>query len=324
MIDTLLRSAGGLVSPGGRRARLSILIYHRVLAQDDPLNNWDVTASVFDVQMRVLAANFSPLPLSDAVVRLANGTLPARAACVTFDDGYVDNVEVALPILMRHKIPAAFFIASGYLTGGRMWNDTVVEAVRSMASQSIDLPDWSLGTLALDSDSARRAAIKRILPALKHLPAIERDARASHLANLAAIVPGSDLMMRAEHVRALHASGMEIGAHSVTHPILANASGADAWREISDSGRQLTEIVGAPIRLFAYPNGKPGQDYGLEHVRMVREAGYTAAVSTAWGVATNGADVFQLPRFTPWDRSPRGFTLRLLRNLMNTRPTVAG
>jgi peptidoglycan/xylan/chitin deacetylase (PgdA/CDA1 family) len=323
LMDTLLRSAVGFASPGGRRARLSILIYHRVLARNDPLNNWDVTASVFEGHMRALGANFFPLPLAEAVARLANGTLPARAACVTFDDGYVDNVKVALPILRRHRIPAAFFIASGYLTGRRMWNDTVVEAVRSLASSPIDLPQWGLGTLTLDSDMARRAAIKRILPALKHLPAIERDARASHLANLAGIAPESDLMMREEHVRVLHAAGMEIGAHSVTHPILANTSNADAMREISDSGRHLSDIVGAPIKLFAYPNGKPGQDYGPEHVRMVREARYSAAVSTAWGVATNGADEFQLPRFTPWDRSPGKFTLRLLRNLMNTRPTVA-
>ena len=130
MTDTMLKGVVGLASPSGRRARLSILIYHRVLAQDDPINNWDATAGVFEAHMRALAANFSPLLLSDAVARLANGSLPARAACVTFDDGYADNVEVALPILMRHGIRAAFFIASGYLTGRRMWNDTVVEAVR--------------------------------------------------------------------------------------------------------------------------------------------------------------------------------------------------
>jgi len=93
-------------------------------------------------------------------------------------------------------------------------------------------------------------------------------------------------------------------------------SAAKARYEIVESGRRLAEIVRAPVRLFAYPNGKPGKDYAVEHVRMVREAGYSAAVSTAWGAATTRTDPLQLPRFTPWDRSPDRFALRLIQNLI--------
>ncbi len=124
-------------------------------------------------------------------------------------------------------------------------------------------------------------------------------------------------MMREEQVRELHAAGMEIGAHTVTHPILLNTAPDAARREIVESGRRLAEIVRQPIRLFAYPNGKPGVDYGPEHVAMVRDAGYAAAVSTGWGVATAQSDRFQLPRFTPWDRTPGRFALRLIRNMRN-------
>jgi peptidoglycan/xylan/chitin deacetylase (PgdA/CDA1 family) len=95
-----------------------------------------------------------------------------------------------------------------------------------------------------------------------------------------------------------------------------------ARREIDQSRDRLTAILGEPVSLFAYPNGKPGQDYAAEHVRMVREAGFSAAVSTAWGVASTGGDVFQLPRFTPWDRRPARFALRLLLNRRNPRPAV--
>jgi peptidoglycan/xylan/chitin deacetylase (PgdA/CDA1 family) len=126
-------------------------------------------------------------------------------------------------------------------------------------------------------------------------------------------------MMREEQVRELHNAGMEIGAHTVTHPILLNTAPDAARREIVDSGRRLAEIVRQPIRVFAYPNGKPGQDYGPEHVRMVREAGYVAAVSTGSGVATVRSDKFQLPRFTPWERTPGRFMLRLVRNMWNIR-----
>jgi len=320
----VMERLAGLASPAGSRARLSILIYHRVLSAPDGFNTWDVQASAFDLQMRALSEHFSPLPLAEAVERLAAKSLPARAVCVTFDDGYADNAEVALPILLKYRMPATFFIATGYLDGGRMWNDTVTEAIRTLASPALDLTAWRLGTIALDTVEARRAAIAVILPALKYLPGPEREARAKHLGELAGIAGQSNLMMREEQVRELHNAGMEIGAHTVTHPILLNTASDIASREISESGRRLAEIVRQPTRIFAYPNGKPGQDYGPEHVRMVRDAGYSAAVATGWGVATVQSDRFQLPRFTPWDRTPGRFVLRLIRNLANANaPVVA-
>ncbi len=174
-----------------------------------------------------------------------------------------------------------------------------------------------LGTFALDTVEAKRAAIARILPVLKYLPAPERAAHAARLGEMAGIGSRSDLMMREAQVRELHAAGMEIGAHTVTHPILLNTAPDAARREIVESGRRLAEILGEPVRLFAYPNGKPGVDYGPEHVQMVRDAGFAAAVSTGWGVATERSDRFQLPRFTPWDRTPGRFALRLIRNMRN-------
>jgi peptidoglycan/xylan/chitin deacetylase (PgdA/CDA1 family) len=321
--NLLMEKLAGLRSPAGAGARLSILIYHRVLAADDPFNTWDVTAAQFELQMRALSEHFSPLPLSEAIERLAKGSLPARAACVTFDDGYADNAEVALPILVKCRVPATFFIATGYLDGGRMWNDTVTEAIRTLAAPTLDLTRWGMGTFALDTAAARRSAISSILPVLKYLPGLEREERAAYLSELAAIADKSNLMMREEQVRALHDAGMEIGAHTVTHPILLNTAPDIARREIVDSGQRLAQIVGRPIRLFAYPNGKPGQDYGPEHVRMVRDAGYGAAVATQWGVATAQSDRFQLPRFTPWERTPGRFVLRMILNMGNTGTPVA-
>ena len=77
----------------------------------------------------------------------------------------------------------------------------------------------------------------------------------------------------------------------------------------------MEEIVGTPVNLFAYPNGKPGEDYTGTHVRLAKEAGFSAAVSTAWGAASPGCDVFQIPRFSPWDRSAWRYGLRLAGNL---------
>src|SRR5512143_3272728 len=110
--DLALRALAVMLAPGGARGRLSILIYHRVLATSDPLNNWDPTAAQFDRQMQMLSAYFTPLLLADAIERMVAGRLPPRAVAVTFDDGYSDNVQAALPILLRHGVAATFFIAS--------------------------------------------------------------------------------------------------------------------------------------------------------------------------------------------------------------------
>ena len=86
----------------GARARLSILLYHRVAGAPDPLRMACIPERDFEWQMRLVARCFNPLPLSEAVVRLRRATLPPRAICVTFDDGYADNAEVALPVLRAH------------------------------------------------------------------------------------------------------------------------------------------------------------------------------------------------------------------------------
>ena len=115
---------------------------------------------------------------------------------------------------------------------------------------------------------------------------------------------------------------MEIGAHSHRHPILSSLSDADVREELATCKRELESIVGRPVRLFAYPNGRPERDYCLRHTTMVREAGFDAAVSTARGAATYGADPYQLPRFTPWDRLPEPFIARLMLNWRTDYPVA--
>jgi peptidoglycan/xylan/chitin deacetylase (PgdA/CDA1 family) len=301
------------LSPGGAHG-LSILIYHRVLAAPDPLFPGEVERHAFDTQLALLKSRFTVLPLLDAVRLARAGRLPPRAACITFDDGYADNAEVALPLLQKHGLHATFFIASGFLNGGRMWNDSVIETVRMAPAGVLDARHLGLGSHALATLEERRAAIGALIGQLKYLPMAERQQQVDRLALLAGGPLPSRLMMDDEQVRQLHRAGMAIGGHTVNHPILARLPAAEARAEIAAGKAALEQLTGAPVRLFAYPNGKPGTDYLAEHVAMVRELGFEAAVSTAWG-ASRQPDLFQLPRFTPWDRTPRRFTLRMARNL---------
>ncbi len=303
------------LSPAGARARLSILIYHRVRPTPDALHPTEVDARRFSMQMRALARTFRVLPLEEAVRHLRDATLPARAACISFDDGYLDNVEVALPILRALSLPATFFIASGFLNGTLMWNDVIIESVRQAVGPVLDLAALGLGTYEISTPVARRATLHALIDHAKYLSDAQRQAFAQRVRERCGAEHLPAVMMSPPHVRLLHDAGMGIGAHTRTHPILSRLSDQAARDEINQGRADLEAIIGREVKLFAYPNGKPGIDYSAEHVRMIEQAGFQGAVSTAWGAASVRSDRFQLPRFTPWDVQPWRFALRLLHNL---------
>jgi peptidoglycan/xylan/chitin deacetylase (PgdA/CDA1 family) len=310
-----LRLLAGALSPAGPRARLSVLIYHRVLERPDPYRRGDPTVAQFDWQMALLAREFSVLPLADAVARLAAGTLPARAACVTFDDGYRDNLTLAAPVLRRHGVPATFFVATDYLDGGTMWNDRLIDAVAGAPDGELDLADLDLPRFDLTDVASRRACLNTLLPAVKHREPGRRADAVARISERCGLHAPPQLMLTSAELQALHGQGFEIGAHTCSHPILTRQDDATARRELADGRARLGEITGAPPRLFAYPNGKPGDDYDARHAAMARELGFDAAVCTAWGAARRGDDLFQIPRFTPWDGTPLRFHARLVANL---------
>jgi peptidoglycan/xylan/chitin deacetylase (PgdA/CDA1 family) len=302
----------GTLLPPTRARRLAVLIYHRVLSVRDPMFPNEVTAADFDAQMSAISRYCSPLPLGEAVERLGHGELPPRAVCVTFDDGYGDNEAVALPILLKHGVPATFFIASGFLDGGRMWNDTVVESIRRWPGDELDASDAGLGRLSLADDRLRGDAASALLRAIKHRPLSERDELAARFAQGVDEPLPNDLMMTSLQVRQLHDAGMEIGAHTRSHPILRLLDEHDSRKQVADSVSQLERIIAAPVRGFAYPNGRPGDDYERRHRDLIESMGFAYAVSTARGVADRESDIFELPRFSSWDRSPAKWLGRLL------------
>lgn len=295
---------------------LSTLIFHRVLAKADPLFPGEPDAERFAKLMELVASAFRVITLSEALRGLATGNLPSRAMVITFDDGYADNAELALPIMKRVGVPGTFFVATGFLDGGRMWNDSVIECLRRSAEREIDLEFLGLGRMRLGSDSERRGAIEAVLASIKYLGLGAREQAIGQLRKVARVDGLPDnLMMTSGQVKALYDAGMEIGGHTVNHPILKSLSVTDAEREIVQGRARLEAIIGATVEVFAYPNGRPGRDYGPEHVDMVRRLGFLGAVSTAAGVAASGDDLHQVPRYTPWGGSLAVWSARLFNNL---------
>ena len=307
-----------MLAPPGPGARLSILIYHRVLGETDPIFPSEPTTAAFEAQMAAVKAAFNVLPLPEAIARLKAGTLPARAACITFDDGYADNYTLALPILQKHGLHATFFIATAYMNGGRMFNDTVIEAVRRAKDDSIDLQDLGLGRHDISTPQAKARAIGHILPIVKYQPLDQREETVAALAQkvTSALLP-TNLMMTTAQLKALHGAGMEIGGHTDRHPILANLDEGETRAEIQAGKAWLESTLGSRVRVFAYPNGRPGKDYRPEQARIVESMGLEGAVSTQWGVSSRTTDPYQLARFTPGWGGMRRFVPMLVNNLRN-------
>lgn len=290
--------------------KLQVFIFHRVLVKSDPLLGGEPDVESFEWMIRFIADTYSVLPFGDAVGRLRRGMLSSPTACITFDDGYRDNATIALPILQRYKLSATFFIATSFLDGGRMWNDDVIEALRVVQNGQLNWEEFGLGHYSIISSEDRILCKDSVLKQLKYFEHSERAQVAREISRRAGVPDTSALMMDREDVRFLRRTGMEIGAHTHSHPILSNMMDDDAELEIAQGKAELEAILGESVVSFAYPNGNTGRDLTKRDVGIVERLGFQAAAITDWGAANANTNPFLIPRFTPWDRTPIKFALR--------------
>lgn len=322
IFSPLIRMTVSRISPSGSRAKLPIFIYHRVLDARDYMHPGEVTIDEFSWQIGLIAKYFNVIRLKEAIERLKQGSLPERCACITFDDGYADNYDNALPILKRWGLHATFFIATGFLDGGIMWNDAIIETVRKIEDHNFNLKKVGLGEYLLITPEHRQQVSNEIIKSLKHLSLEQRSHKVEEIVGSQSIELPDNIMMSRQQVVGMMSEGMGIGCHTVNHPILASIDKTLAEKEIQDGKDCLEEIVGEKMMLFAYPNGKPGKDYNSEHIEIVKKIGFKGAVSTALGSSNMNNDFYQLPRFCPWDKTPARFLLRMIRNYFSETEQV--
>jgi peptidoglycan/xylan/chitin deacetylase (PgdA/CDA1 family) len=314
LISRSIRVIGDRVAASHKgEGRLCILNYHRVLESAHPLLETEPNIKTFRWQMELLADCFNVMPLHDAVLALESRHTPPRAVCITFDDGYRSVHDYALPILNELALPATVFVASGYVGEGSMWNDRIIEVIQAMRDVELDLRDVGLGVHRLSTLHERKLAVEKLTQASKYLPPTDRFQLTQKLEEIAGDGLSHGLMLTSQMLVNLVQQGIEIGGHTISHPILTKVEDEIARYEIEVGKQQLEAITGNPVRLFAYPNGKIGMDFDERHMQMAKEAGFIAAFTTATGAATGKHDRYQLPRSRPWDATPLLFGLRLLR-----------
>ena len=321
LVNALMRAVAGVVYPG-KASHLPIIVHHRVLDRPDPLLPDTIDARALDEHCEMLARLFTVLPLDEAVEMAAQGVLPRRAVSITFDDGYRDNLDIALPILKKHGLTATVYLASAFLDGGRMFCDTAIECARRLPSGEIDLSAFGLGRRHVSDLSSRIRIGGDLNDVIKYRPIQEREALCERIESLVDEPLPDDLMMTSEQVTRSSREGITFGGHTVNHPNMAGLDAETARREIVHNREAITSLTARPPRSFAYPFGKPGTNYTTSTMALVREAGYTSAVSMSWGVATVDSQRFQLPRFGPAERHGQAMYTRMLKMARHANPPL--
>ncbi|RVC64835.1 MAG: hypothetical protein EOS65_03110 [Mesorhizobium sp.] len=304
-----------------------VLMYHRI--REPLVDPWELSVSPqnFARQIEILGETRDIVPLQWLVQRLREGRPPRNAAAITFDDGYADVLQNAMPIMGRMNCPATVFVTTHAITDPAVfWWDIlsriIFETIALPNSLAIEFAgrnyDWRVTEDAMhpqSNDAVNRTTLHFDLHALlKPLQAQEREKALERLSRWAGTDAGprkSDRAMTYQELRQLaDTDGVSIGAHSCTHPSLPLLKQDDLEREISVSRKQCEEIAGRRVAGFGYPFG----DFDDSTVNAVRSAGMDYAVTTLPHEVGSRVDPFRLPRLMVADWGEVDFRRMVLRH----------
>ncbi|POR51248.1 polysaccharide deacetylase family protein [Bosea psychrotolerans] len=247
----------------------------------------EITPEFLDLTLTLIRAQgYDIVSLDEAVARLTSNRQSRFFVALTFDDGYRDNLDHAWPVLAKHEAPWTLFVTPGFADrSARLWWLELEEAIRVLPRIALELPDGGFAART-ETDAEKLHAFTTLYWRLRKQP------EAILLAAISALAQQADVDSAAlterdclpwETLRAVSgAPGVTIGAHTLSHPILAKHEAEIARGEIVESKARLEAELGIPIRHFAYPVGDPGSA-GPREFKMAAKAGFASAVTTRPG-----------------------------------------
>jgi peptidoglycan/xylan/chitin deacetylase (PgdA/CDA1 family) len=288
-----------------------VLAYHRVALLPDYPYPIVVEPDNFAQQMETLHKQFHPLSLTELADSIELQDIPKRGVVVTFDDGYIDNLTQALPILDAYQIPATVFVTTGNVYEQiEFWWDELEHLVLKPMDFPNDLKisfngkfyHWSTKTF-LERNTARRA-IRLILRPMKYadrqdiLEQVAAQVRQSRVTR-----PDHRPMTNIELQQFASNELIQIGAHTVTHPILSSLPYDEQYHELKHSRDELEAATGQVVDVCSYPYGS-AEDFNEDSIKAARDCGFRIACTTLVGVVRKDIDPFMLPRcwIDNWDR----------------------
>jgi peptidoglycan/xylan/chitin deacetylase (PgdA/CDA1 family) len=270
----------------------AILLYHRVVTLDRDPQLLAVRPEHFNEHLDILRRKANVVSLKQLVRTLDSGLRP-RSVAITFDDGYADNFLHAKPLLKQYEMPATVFVASGFVDSDQefWWDELDRLLLQSEDSQ------WNVE--ARQDSEPRHSAYRAMHKTLRGSLSEDRLRTLRELqsrSNCGTTGRPTHRALTSDQLRQLAEKGLiEIGAHTVTHPVLSMLALREQRNEIETGKMQLEEMLGEPIHSFAYPFGGK-KDYNPETVGIVRRAGFSTACSNFPGMVWENTNRFELPR----------------------------
>ncbi|MBC7186781.1 MAG: polysaccharide deacetylase family protein [Calditrichaeota bacterium] len=289
-----------------RRRCFRVLGYHRVTREPQPAGTIEEALAVpFDEFMRQMAwvgRMFSPVHLEAfASFRQNRRAFRRPPVAVTFDDGYRDNLTLALPVLREFRVPATIFVTTGHVGKRKAfwWNELSHLVWRAPVGQYCFELQGRRHCFRLWSAAERQCAFWRLFRVLCRMPEVQRQTALRHLRSefgrgVATEAPAAE-MLSPEDIAQAPGDLLRFGAHTVHHVVLTKVPPEEARQEINDSIAQLRAWTGSEVTTFAYPLGDASSFD--ERVRsMLAEAGIRHAVTTLKGANTPTQDPLALRR----------------------------
>ena len=277
-----------------------IPMYHRVVADEkveDPLDmGMCVKEKFFQQQIDYISKNFDVLPVSEVLQMIDDHKpLPKRLASLTFDDGYLDNLTRAAPVLKAAGIRADLFIATDYIgsISGFWWDEIISAFTWSQPGSLLEFKYGSGESLVLTVDeSRRREQAQRVLDLLWQLPPVKVCERATEICEQ--LAPEQQIpspVMTIEQIEQAVTEAFNLGAHTKSHPNLNLLTESEVEAELLGSRDIINQISGADVRGFAMPAGFT-PDYLPD---MLKRHGFSYAMSTVRGL-NREPNVYRLKR----------------------------
>lgn len=288
----------------GRTQGFHILMYHRLLDQPDPYDFHATATPIFEAQLAMLSRYCAVLSLDEIIDRIERRRpLPRRCVALTFDDGYRSLLTHAWPLLERYRLPSLLYVAIQAVEHGFLWPDLLRYAMRTTGQSHLELEtlaDGEPASFPLAAPAARTEFLRSINGRLKKIDDQRKNNVLIELCEkLLGCAPGDvripGLMLSWDELKELASRGLEVGAHTITHPILTRVSRSECEREVARSVQTLKEKLGKPVSHFAYPNGQR-QDYSPEVRSVVQATGVRSACTAIAGSNHPAQDLFALYR----------------------------
>jgi peptidoglycan/xylan/chitin deacetylase (PgdA/CDA1 family) len=275
-------------------------MYHR-FSKDPHPEPTVIDAATFDWQVQYIQRNFHVITLGEYVCNPKNIAQPRRpSAILTVDDGYRDFYEIGYPILRKHEVRATFFVTVNFIEKKTwLWPDILRFALENAQEKTIS---FSFENTSFKVPTGDPESIRREWESLSYFCIRLDDEKkwefiSALLAAARVDLPREPIAEYApvtwDQIREMKEEGIEIGSHTMNHPILSKVQDEQLLREeIDGSRRAIEEKIGDGVATFCYPNGMP-EDIDERVVANVKGAGYHGAVVT---VGTPTGDVYRIPR----------------------------